>query len=394
MAINLAAVAASLDRDAVQVVIRGVAYMGWFDVDIDNDILTPADAFAISGTIPKPKPTTQEVRAGAPAQAFEDFRRGAECDVLIGNDPQMRGVIDDVEMQEDRQTARIRLQGRDKGAYLVDSETKPVMAAQYTIKTLAEALIDPAWRIGKVILSNEDNRKLLLGKKDKRKPSARSSAIKLATRRRTKVDPGTAVYDVLDKHCRRLGLTWWLTAQGDLFIGRPNYDQEAAYHFYCYEPGRDSKKNNIESWRVRGSTGDDYSEVRVNGQGFPVTAEAFETAKQRPQFTATASNPDLVERGITRKLIIADHDILSNEEAQAHADWEVGIRRLKAETIEVTVEGWRQGDRLYAVDTLASVKIEEAAIDDTYYVTGRRFREDRGKRRTVLTLHRKGVWLA
>jgi hypothetical protein len=39
------------------------------------------------------------------------------------------------------------------------------------------------------------------------------------------------------------------------------------------------------------------------------------------------------------------------------------------------------------------VKLEEADIDGTFYVTKRRFTEDRNKRRTVLTLMQKDVWL-
>jgi prophage tail gpP-like protein len=66
--------------------------------------------------------------------------------------------------------------------------------------------------------------------------------------------------------------------------------------------------------------------------------------------------------------------------------------------IKLTAPGFRQVDgkgvnRLFAIDTLASVRIPEAGIDGTYYITQRRFREDRGKRRTELTLHEKGVWL-
>jgi prophage tail gpP-like protein len=388
-----AAVAQALDDDAIQIVIGGTSYQGWMDIDLDSDILTPADAWSVSGEIPKPKPSTNEVRAGAAPRAFDDFREGVSCDVYVGIDRQMAGVIDDVEFSGDRAATRIKIKGRDKGAFLADSEAKAIKAQDYTIKSLAEAILDPSWKIS-VVLSNEDNRKLVLGKRDKKKPTATAQTLQPIARDRTKIDPGHTISSILDMHTRRLGITWWMTAKGDLFVGKPNYTQEAAYHFYCYVGGRDAAKNNIEAWSVHRSSADRYSDITINGQGWARKEEIWNTASAKPMYTASARDPDLVERGIVRKLIIADEDITSQGDAQNRADYEMGLRRFKAETIELSVEGFRQGDRFYAVDTLATVKIEEADIDGTYYVTQRRFTENRSRRRTTLTLRPAKVWLA
>jgi prophage tail gpP-like protein len=394
MAFSLAAVRENLLKDAVQVVINGTSYQVWDEVDIDSDILNPADAFMVSGKIPKAKPTAQEVRAGAPASAFDDFREGQKCDVYVGADRQMAGVIDDPDMSGKREGSAMKITGRDLGAYLVDSEAPHIKASKYTIKTLAEALIDSSWGIRNVIVSNEDNRKLLLGKKDKKKPTSTAKFLQPIARNRTKVDPGQRIASILDTHCRRLGITWWITAQGDLFLGKPTYAQEAAYHFYVYAEGsKDARKNNVLEWGVRRSVSDRFSDIKVVGQGFSDPAKLWSTSS-RPKFSADARDPDLVERGIVRKLIVADSDILSNQEAKNRADHEMGLRRLRSFSISLTVPGFRQGDRLFAVDTIATVKIEEADIDGEYYVTQRRFTESRGRQRTQLTLRQKNVWLA
>jgi prophage tail gpP-like protein len=396
MPFSLQIVRAGLDNDAVQVVVNGTSYQGWLEIDIDSDILNPADAFRVIGKIPKKKSTQSEVRAGAPAQAFDDFREGNSCDVYVGLDRQMAGVIDDIEFTSERSASRIKITGRDKGAFLVDSEAKHIKASKYTVKTMIESLLDSSWGIKNVILSNEDNRKLLLGKKDKKKPIATTPKfLQPIARDRTKVDPGQRVATIIDTHCKRLGITWWLTAAGDLFIGKPNYNQEAAYRFYSYAAGnKNAKDNNVESWSVQRSTADRFSDITVVGQGWKDPAKLWSTSSTKPKFSASTRDPDLVERGIVRKQIVSDSDILSNSEAQNRADHEMGIRRLRGESILLTVPGFRQGDRLFTVDTIASVKIEEADIDDTFYVTQRRFTENRGKRRTSLTLHPKGVWLA
>jgi len=394
MALSLTAVRAGLDDDAVQVVINGTSYQGWTDVDMDSDVLNPADAFSVTGAIPKAKPTQNEMRAGAPANGFDDFREGVFCDIYVGLDRQMAGVIDEVKMSGDRATSRIKIIGRDKGAFLVDSEAKHIKASQYTVKTLIDALLDSSWGIKNVILSNEDNRKLILGKRDKKKPRASvPKFLQPLPRNSTKVDAGQRVASIIETHCRRLGITWWLTAGGDLFIGKPNYDQEAAYNFSAGALGSQTPTN-VEAWEVSRSISERFSEVKVVGQGFNDPRNIWATTNNAPKFLGTSRDPDLVERGIVRKDIIRDCDVLSNDEAQARADYEMGRRRLHGLSINMTVPGFRQGDRLYAVDTMATVKIEEAGIDGPFYVTQRRFMENRGKRRTSLTLVQPKVWLA
>jgi prophage tail gpP-like protein len=372
MAFSLATIREGLERnDAIQIVINGTSYQAWEEVDIDSDILSPADAFRVTGKIPKVSPTPDEVRAGAPASAFDDFREGQKCDVYVGLDRQMAGVIDDVVMSGKREGSAINISGRDLGAFLVDSEAPHIKAQKYTIKTLAEALIDSSWGIRNVIVSNEDNRRLLLGKKDKKKPTSTPKFLQPIARDRTQV-----------------------TAQGDLFLGKPTYSQESAYKFYLYAEGsKDAAKNNVLEWEIQRGTADRFSDIKVVGQGFTNPQKLWESSS-KPKFAADERDPDLVERGIVRKLIVSDSDILSNDEAKNRAKHEMGLRRLKGFSIQLTVPEFRQGDRLFTVDTIASVTIEEADIDGTYYVTQRRFVESRGKKRTQLTLHAKDVWLA
>ncbi len=384
-----------VDRDEVQIVLGGISYGNWFDVDLDSDILTPADSFSLTAAVPAPdrvgiKPVVSR------RDMFAAFRAGSSCDIYIGNDKQMTGFIDRPSYSGDRSQSRLRLSGRDKGGHLVDSEADAILAENYTVETLIEKLLDPSFNVRDVIDSNEANRTLLLGKDDQRRlRSTAPGPVALKPRKSTKIDHGQSIAKIIDEHTARLGLTWWMTANGELFIGKPNYNQDVAYTFQLADTGlREAKDNNVESWTVDEDISDQYSEIRVNGSGFGSKGDTFDTQKAAPRFTATATNPDLTSRGIVRKLVIADYDIVKQDEAKKRADLEMGKRRFMAQSISLTVPGFRQGDRLYAVDTLASVRIDEAGINDTYYVTQRRFREDRGRRRTQLTLRRKGLWLA
>ncbi len=382
---------------AIQVVFNGDAYEGWLDVDLDSDILTPADAFSLTALIPKLKPQAAIARAGAQPTALDDFREGAKCDIYVGKDRQMAGVIDKVGFSGDRSQSRMKISGRDVAAYMVDCEAKALKVSKYTVKTLMQALIDPSFGIKEIIFSNEENRKLIKGKRDKKKGASTSGFIFANPARpsQIKIDPGQRIAAILDTHTKRLGITWWMTADGKLFLGKPNYKQDAAYKFAF---GADP--NNIESYEVERSIENRFSELQVNGQGIASKGGSFLAhSGGKPNYKGTARDPDLQERGIIRKTIIADSDVTSRQEAQHRADIEMGRRRLDAVVIKIKVPDFGQVNAkgsfvLYATDTLASVRIDEIGVNGTYYITQRRFREDRSKRRTELTLHEKGVWLS
>lgn len=376
-------------ENVVQVVLDGHAYENWFEVDLDSDILTPADGFALTCTVP----SSAELRAG-----MSRFREGEKCDIYVGSTRQMAGVIDKVKFSGDRMQSRMSISGRDLAAYLVDDEAKTIKVAKYTVKTLMEALIDRSYGIREVIFSNEENRKLVRGKKDRGKKGSGGYIFANPTRSTTKIDPGQKISAILDTHTKRLGITWWLTADGKLFLGKPNYKQPRAYSFAFGAP-QTEVTNNVESYEVEHSIEGRYSELQVNGQGIGSKGELFSASTAKPRYKGLARDPDLESRGITRKTIIADSDITSGEEAQHRADIEQGERQLKAVTIKLTVPDFGQVNEkgsfaLYAVDTIATVRIDELGINSEYYVTQRRFRESRQKRRSELTLHEKDVWLS
>ncbi|HLY95208.1 MAG TPA: hypothetical protein VKP14_10200 [Gaiellaceae bacterium] len=379
--------------DRVKVAVAGVEYSKWFEVEMDSDIFMPADAFS--------------VRARAPgAQLVGAFREGMSCDVYVGDDRQMAGVIDDVVVEGTRSAETLALTGRDKGAFLVDGEAETIRAAKYSAKTLAEKLLKPSWGIKNVVFSNALNRKLLLGKKDRKSKAGTSRnapvfADGFSPRAVTKVDPGQRVAQILDQHLRQLGLMWWLSAQGDLFIGKPDYEQEPSFYFYSFPPGdKRAVDNNVESYTVTRSIGERFSEIRVVGNtaatGTGANIFTGDSSKTGGSFKAAATDPDLVNRNIERRMILTDGDVANASQAKNRAEYEMGRRRLSALTIKITVPGFRggrDGSRLYTIDTLATVRIPTAGIDGQFYVAQRKFIETRPKRRTELTLHEKGVFL-
>lgn len=384
--------------DAVKVLIKGTEFADWYSVDMDSDFMSPADAFSLTGTVP--------------AAYLGLFREGNTCDVYVGDDRQMAGVIDDVTVTLN-ENVRVAISGRDLGGYLVDSEAKAEHFSNYHLAELAKHLLRPEWGIKNVIVSNDDNRKVQLGKKERErfKPGKKQQDGSRKPRAQTKIDPGQTVRQILDEHCMRARLTWWITAQGDLVIGKPQYDQYLAFEFFCYAPGSANAKrynNVLAGATVKRSSSERYSEIVVVGQSnedassqrhiFEPTddqADAVPTKKKREKkYRGVATDPDLVARGISRRLIITDNDALSSQMCQEKADADMGRRRLSALQINLTAPNFRQNGKVFTIDCLARVVIEEAGIDGVYWISQRKMVEERSKRRTSLTLHEKGVWLA
>lgn len=385
-------------KSVVKLVVAGSEYSGWSSVDMDSDAFTPADSFKFSSKVPEDRDVLNAVR------------EGANCDVYVDDDRQMVGIIDIVDIESTRDRSVLSVEGRDLGAYLTDCEAKKFKAAKYTLKQLAELLIQPEWGIRKVIISNEDNRKLLLGKKDRKSRAGKGGAGLFGDKPRQvkKIDPGTKVAAIIEQRTRQLGITWWMTATGELFIGKPNYDQAVSYEFRCYMPGTDLAKtrNNCEIKLTR-SLGGRYSKITMVGQGAPggantifadpiVTGPIVQVPGKGKKFSATATDGDLVARGIKRETIVTDQDALHQEDVENHVAFDMAQRRLNGRRMAVTYPSLRfeENDRLFAIDTLAHVFYEEANLDDTFWVSQRRNVINREGEKTALTLVDKGVWLA
>ncbi len=361
----------------LQLLIKGASYRSWFRVDVDSDFFESADAFDVTCAMPGP-------------EGRKAIREGEKVEIYVGDDRQLAGVIDDVKAIGDKNRISLNVVGRDKGAHLVSSEADAIHAKDLTLKGLAEKLLKTEWGIRNVILSNEENRKILLGKKDRGSKAGRSRSMRslsLKPRGSTKIDPGQLVAQILDDHTRRVGCTWWMTAGGDLVIGRPTYDQEPAFDFRLFKGGKEALGNNIlPGWTVERSAHDRFSDLEVWGQGSG--ANGFS------KFKAKATDPDLKERRISRRLKIIDSDARNTSECQLRADLEMGRRRLRGEVLRFSVAGWHQSNRVFAIDTLASVKIEAYDIDGVYWMAQRRFTAERNRRRTQFTFYPKGIYLA
>jgi prophage tail gpP-like protein len=372
-------------QDRLGIVVGGGTYRAWTEVELSSDLFVEADYWSVSGDAPEP-------------QFLGAFREGGHCDIYIDDDLQCAGYIDKPQLVVTKERTTLHLSGRDRAAYFVDCEAKAMRLPRLTLKQLAERLIQPSWGIRGVVVDDEANRKRLLGKAARQSTAGATKRKKFfadVARARTKIDPGQKVAAILNDYCERSGVMWWFTADGYLYIGKPQYEQVPAFRFSIYnKESSQARLNNVISATVTRDISGRHSRIEVLGQGRGDGKKLWEKGAMGNRFKAVAEDPDLVARGIDRKLILTSNGVGPKRDVEDRAAREMGRRRLNALTIELEVDGWRQDGRIYTVGTLAAVTIEPANLDGIYWITARTLRGSKSARRASLTLHEMGVYLA
>lgn len=175
---------------------------------------------------------------------------------------------------------------------------------------------------------------------------------------------GETVWEYIDRHARRFGVLPWMSAEGDLVLSAPDYDQEPSYRLLRrIEHGA---WNNI----IEGGIVYDYSALTSEVTVFGRTASSDAS---RSRFHATVTNPTIGYR----PLFIHDPSVRSEAEAERRADREIARQNEKYIVLEYEVRDHGQGDRYFAIDTIAEVDDEELGISGEWYVVGRTLRKSR-----------------
>jgi prophage tail gpP-like protein len=357
----------------------------WDRVEIESNMLEPADAFSVSCT------NKDGVLAGAIAP-------GDPVLITIDGIAVMVGRVDDVDY-EDETDSRVTVAGRDLFLYLVDAHIEQAKTYKdLSLLTLAQNLTLDAWGI-----------------------TWRSAETSAQLLKRVKVEPGDTVWDVLQEQIQKKDILIWLDPDGIAQIGKPNYAQDSSYQLLRYvTEGTQRQHNNIirgsvrETWRDRpskvivlgqsGNTFTDYAAATVKRSIIPDTDVArwltstFVTGQPttttvRPRRPATAIDMSIDDK----PMVFTGGNIRTLVEATAMANREMGRRKFDSTTLNYTVKGFygrkKRQDSLWTPNTIADVNDEMSGAQGQFFVTRRKFiREERGDF-TEVELHPSGVWL-
>jgi prophage tail gpP-like protein len=204
-------------------------------------------------------------------------------------------------------------------------------------------------------------------------------------------------YQFVSRLCSRRSVALRMAVDGTLLLTAPNYDQEIAYSLVEDSSGTHQGDRFFGTVTITDTNDEQYSECQIRGsspdrRGDTQSAHPKNVAKSTD---ISATRPPY-RGGVAaayKPFIFLDKQCHDSSTAKATALHALGYRARNAFTVRGEVGGFvSKTGRLWQVDTMAHVVIEEAGIDEDMWILERSFLQDREQgQRTQLTLIPKGA---
>ena len=328
--------------DPITLRINGVDWTYWKSVEITRQMDAIAGAFSIG--------LADRWVKGARAMPIA---AGMECEVLIGEDPVIRGYIDKVSPSFSAHDHGISISGRDKSADLVDCSAvqKPGHWLNQTALQLATLLAGP---FGVSVIAEGD-----IG----------------APIKSTKLEQGETAHEALDKVLKQRELLACPDGAGGLVLLKVGARKNSA----TLKQGE-----NILSASADFDMTDRFSSYLVQGQQpgnddvYGLAACAVHAHNQDPAVTRY------------RPLIIRAESSVDGAGAKQRAAWECTVRAARSVTVSVTVQGFRQGKvgeasgPLWQINALTNLDIPFLRLSQQLVTSKVTFRRDASAGSTTL----------
>jgi prophage tail gpP-like protein len=186
-----------------------------------------------------------------------------------------------------------------------------------------------------------------------------------APAKKLSVEPGDTMFEVLDRACRLVGVLPVSDGTGGIKLMRPGTGRA---HDALIEG------QNIKTGSAAYDATGRFRTYEVHGQ-HPGTDQFSGVAAA----AVSAEADDLNVRRDTRVLLVRAENALTVEYAKARAQWEAIVRAAKANSLEVVVVGWRQGNGdLWPFNKLVSMKSSRLGVDGDMLITQVEFSADPG----------------
>lgn len=340
----------------------GTELKQWNSYTIDSEFLTPTDGWSF---------TVGDERLQSDA-SYALLRPDARVQIWVDGTLQLTGIIDSVDWQSSPDGGTTcTVQGRDVLRTLCKANIWPGFSVKdLTLDKMVEKVLG--------IYYPEDTPSLFTDNSAQREVLALSGAFSPKDRsakqkkliERAQAHPNEGAFEFLSRNLRRFGLWIWATADGNVVVSGPEYDQEPAYWVTRQRGGRGAHwpssgfrhdRTSVPTYMmVRGkSTGKEWEKTEVHG---------------------VATDTDALYPNVVEPSYVQHDEAKDVEQCEAFARQE--LSRLKQNERLYTVTGVGHRDRhtgnIFAVDTLAAVDDEFTGVRETMYVAGRTFRKDLG----------------
>lgn len=279
----------------VALTVGGTRHEGWTAARVYRSIETISGAFSVS--VSEHDPGIDAPRAILP---------GEPCTVALDGEVVLTGHVDAVEVRYDAKTHAIAVRGRDRTADLVDcsADPKPGTWTDETLDAIAAAIAKP---FGVSVTVSGDQGEPF---------------------RKFTLERGETAFDAIDRLCRMRGLLPISDGKGGIDIGTAARDRATTPLI---------RGVNVLSARASADWSERHSTYTVIGQ--QSGGDGFGDATEYTQIRAEAKDAAVKRH---RPLTLIAEQGVTLGEAQKRVDWEAAVRRGRARTATVEVQGWRE----------------------------------------------------
>ena len=365
-------------RHEVRIVLHdGTALVNWPEVDITIDMLSPGSPWTIS---------LWHSETGD--AAWKSVRRRAllemSVQVFIDGALQLTGRIDGAEVNASKEGGAVyTISGRDVGARAIDWDADPTIALRgVTLEAALERLFGD---VGLVPQITDAARAREIQSSPHRVRGTR-------TTRRTnrvsdlKIQAGERIWGVAEKLCGRLGYMLWIAPGTSpdhvgVVVDVPNEGTEVPYLFERRATATGFAGNVLKSKR------------ELSSQNVPTHVTAFARSSLRGERDENSRVAVVNEHLRSREYVspeaplglppkpryIKPERARTEEAAQRECEKVIAKANAGLQFYELTVRGFGQEGKLYAVNSLARVRddLELPAVDGVYLLTRVTFHQSR-----------------
>jgi prophage tail gpP-like protein len=363
----------------LDVIVEGQQIKDWAGYHVETSLVTPADTF--------------ELRRHFDPDVWNAMRRDAKVTIRIDGTTILTGFIDKREKKAKANT--MTFTGRDLTGRLVDESAPAIDYSGMTTEAAIKQLISP-W-FSKLTTSNARNRILLRGR-GKRVAAGNEPVvlINVRTPRAGTTHPGQSRMQIIQEILSRQNLIGYGSPNGEFFIGKPNFSQDAQYLFAHTLPGSTTPCTVRDMTEIE-DDGERFSLIMVAGAGGQTDTNYGDNISDNrgvvfdnPFNRIDGTGRDFIH---PKRMFMPEKAFESFGDAQRVAENEQLRRDFKRHTISVEAHLHGQfvgtaAATLFATDTIARVVDEEQKpiLDDLYLVVSCAFSSDRETGETT-TLH-------
>lgn len=254
------------------------------------------------------------------------------CEVLIDGNPVISGYLDQITPRYNATSHEVTFAGRSKTCDLVDCSA--ILPTGQILKGSAQSIIE------KVI-----------------QPFGIKLQFKATDSKQIpdfQVQPGETAQSIIEKVCKRTGLTYTDDAEGNLVISAVGTGASVAVLTHKISDGR---QNNILEANCEYNSRDCFSEYYVKSQ---LVGTDELGAENITGVEGSSSDGDVTRY---RPLVLTAESAMDANTAQTRANWEKSNRRAKSLKIECKVHDWRtSGGQLWAPNSYVNIEDEFARI--------------------------------